>query len=175
MRIRLLLNGIVREMDLEAYVPGVVKAEMPTFWPIEALKAQAVAARSYAFSAIESPRHEKEGADLCASSHCQNFSEEGDERSVLAARLTEGSVLTFEGEVCEACYFAHCDGRTRNAEEVWGERVEYLQSVECDCGFEELSGHGVGMCQWGAKAMAEKGASFEEILFHYYQVQNSLI
>jgi len=168
MRIRLLQNDVIRELDLEDYIANVVTAEMPENFPWEALKAQAVAARSYACFAIEHPRHEDAGADLCASSHCQLYKEPAGIFTKAAALETKGLVLVYEDEIVEACYFSHCDGLTRSAEEIWGGRVDYLVSVTCPCGFNELLGHGVGMCQWGAKALAEAGKSFEEILKHYY-------
>ncbi|MBC7261581.1 MAG: N-acetylmuramoyl-L-alanine amidase, partial [Chloroflexi bacterium] len=67
-----------------------------------------------------------------------------------------------------AFFFARCDGHTRSALEVWGVNVPYCQSVSCPCGFSSLRGHGVGMCQEGARALAQNGRSYTDILLHYY-------
>jgi peptidoglycan hydrolase-like amidase len=77
-------------------------------------------------------------------------------------------VVTYNGGLIGAFYFAHCDGHTRNSQDVWKFSVPYCQSVPCNCGNTQLHGHGVGMCQEGAMAMAKQGALAEEILAHYY-------
>jgi len=139
---------------------------MPSTWHPEALKAQAVAIRSYALYSILHPRHEE--APLCSTTHCQAVASEASEEAKVACAATEGLIAIYEGKVIEAVYFARCPGRTKNSEDVWLEARPYLRSVECILESDEPSGHGVGLCQYGAQAMAKTGSSFREILSHYY-------
>jgi hypothetical protein len=134
--------------------------------PLEALKAQAIVARSFA---ITTRRHALDGFDLCAKTHCQAWKPQN--RYPAADRAvdeTTGLVVTYAGKLVATHYFGHCDGHTRNSEEVWSGKVAFERSVPCICGYDRLYGHGVGMCQRGAAAMASQGASAEEILTHYY-------
>lgn len=159
-------DGEIKEMVLDEYLKGVVPPEMGLQKPIEALKAQAIASRSYA---ITTRRHAIDGFDMCTTTHCQAWKPE--KRYADADRAVEetaGLVVTHEGKIVATPYFGHCDGRTRNSEEVWSGKVPYCRSVSCICGYAKLYGHGIGMCQRGAAAMAEQGATAEEILKHYY-------
>jgi peptidoglycan hydrolase-like amidase len=165
----LLQDGTVETMDMEEYLKGVVPAEMPRSWPKEALKAQAVAARCYAAKAAKDPRHPNEGADVCTTTHCQAWRDETARETDQAVDETRGIVAVYEGSIINAFFFSHCNGHTRNSEDVWVQMLPYCRSVPCECGYTCFNGHGVGMCQHGAKAMAEKrGASYEEIIKHYY-------
>jgi len=159
-------DGSVHTFELESYVARSVTAEMPSTWHPEALKAQAVASRSYALYAMKHPRHKR--APLCSTVHCQAVASFSSEEAEAACRATTGLIATYEGEVIEAVYFARCPGRTKNSEEVWLEARPYLVSVECALKSDKPSGHGVGLCQSGAQAMALAGFSFKEILKHYY-------
>jgi hypothetical protein len=159
-------DGDILEMPLDEYLKDVVPTEMGLAKPIEALKAQAIASRSFA---VVTRRHARDGFDVCTTTHCQvwkpgNRYPDADR----AVDETEGLVLTYENQSVAAHFFAHCDGRTRNSEDVWSGAVAYCRSVPCICGYTTLYGHGVGMCQRGAAAMAEGGATAEEILQHYY-------
>ncbi len=159
-------GGPIEEMPLDEYLKGVVPTEMGLQKPIEALKAQAIASRSYA---VSTRRHARDGFDICTTTHCQVYKSKnryGD--SDRAVDETAGQVLTYNDRLVGAPYFAHCDGHTRNSEDVWSGKVAYCRSVPCICGYDSLWGHGVGMCQRGAAAMAEQGATAEEILKHYY-------
>jgi hypothetical protein len=159
-------DGNIEEMPLDEYLKGVVPTEMGLQKPIEALKAQAIASRSYA---VATRRHARDGFDMCSTTHCQVYKPKNRyEDSDRAADETSGQILTYNGRLVGAPFFGHCDGRTRNSEEVWPNRVEYLRGVSCVCGYTNLYGHGVGMCQRGAAAMAAQGASVAEILKHYY-------
>ncbi len=159
-------DGRVVNMDLEEYLMGVVPREIPTASPLEALKAQAIAARTFAARAVRHPRHG--AAAVCTTSHCQNWSPRHYTASSQAVRDTAGVVLTFMQELAGTYYFAHCDGHTRNSEDVWSAVLPYCRSVPCICGNAEMHGHGVGMCQEGAIRMAQQGALAHEILQHYY-------
>jgi hypothetical protein len=159
-------DGRVEAMLLDEYLKGVVPTEMGLKKPLEALKAQAIAARSYA---VNTRRHALDGFDLCTKPHCQVWKPKNRyPDSDQAVDDTAGQVVTYNGQIVAAHFFGHCDGRTRSAEEVWSGPVAYYQSVPCICGYTKLYGHGVGMCQRGAAAMAEQGASANEILTHYY-------
>jgi len=167
MKIRVLQeDGSVHSYELESYIARVVAAEMPSTWHPEALKAQAVASRSFALYAVRNPRHKE--APLCSSAHCQVVAEKEHIEAKAAILATKGLIATYKGEVIEAVYTARCSGRTKNSEDVWQETKPYLRSVECILKSGEPKGHQVGLCQNGAEAMAQAGASFREILCHYY-------
>lgn len=248
---------VVNDLDLEDYLMGVVGAEMPHDWEREALKAQAVASRSYALYQKKmtgaKPYH------ILATVDSQMYIGRVGEResAVKAVRETEGIVITYAGEVIPAFYHSSCGGHTENANELWNIEAPYLRGVDCEC--QEISryglwekrlstagliaalrklgyhlnsvesitidgitqagrvkqiairhaqgavsvpaekfrsavgysiipsiffeteqagneiiisgrglGHGVGLCQWGAKEMAQRGRNYQTILKHYY-------
>ena len=163
----LMEDGQVAEILLEEYVKGVIPREIPASAPMEALKAQAIAARTFAARASRFPRHGN--VAVCATSHCQNWSAKTHSRTNQAAQETRGVALTSGGDLIGAFYFGHCDGHTRNSEDVWRTALPYCRSVPCICGNVQMYGHGVGMCQEGAIRMAQQGALAHEILKHYYQ------
>jgi hypothetical protein len=159
-------DGEIEEMPLDKYLKGVVPTEMGLKKPIEALKAQAIASRSYA---VATRRHARDGFDMCSATHCQVYKPKNRyEDSDRAVDETSGQILTYNGHLVGAPFFGHCDGHTRNSEEVWPNRVKFLRSVSCICGYTNLYGHGVGMCQRGAATMATQGALAADILQHYY-------
>lgn len=161
-------DGSVQVIPVEEYLRGVVPAEVFTSWPPEALKAQAVAARSYAMYAIAHPRHPN--ADICTTSHCQNYDPEGVHPNTdLAVQLTKRVVIEYQGEVANAVYSANCGGHTVGNEEGFpgAPPVPYLRPVPC-INPGPKNGHGVGMCQWGAHDMAQRGDNYATILTHYY-------
>jgi hypothetical protein len=167
--IRVLFNdGTVKVMLLEEYLRAVVPAEMPALWPAEAVKAQAVASRSYAQYAIEHPRHPN--ADICTSpAHCQNFDlARVHPRSDEAIQLTKNIIARYNGQTVNGIFSANCGGHTLNNEDVFKSTpVPYLRGVPCpDKG--EKRGHGVGLCQYGARAFAAQGQPYEAIIKHYY-------
>ncbi len=162
-------EGQSAEMKLETYLAGVVGTEMSPNAPIEALKVQAVASRTYAAAAH---RHPEAGADVCTTAHCQRWRRIDPTIAPEVFRAvseTWGVVAVHEGKLVDAYYFEHCDGKTRNAEDVLTESLAYLRSVECPCGFVGMRGHGLGLCQRGVVVMARRGASVEQILRHYYR------
>jgi peptidoglycan hydrolase-like amidase len=155
-------------MDREIAVASVVAAEMPPGTPLEALKAQAVIARSY--FAAAGPRHD--AFDFCDTTHCQFLREPPGPGSdaFLAANDTRGLVLAYLGRPFAAMYSASCGGQTRSLESE-GPGYQY-RSVSCDfCRRNApglVQGHQLGLCQKGAAGMAASGAGFREILEHYY-------
>lgn len=256
--VSVLLDGNIQQIPLEEYIAGVVLAEMPANFHSEALKAQAVVARTYTCRKMENNKHG--AAAVCGNSTCcqaymsaEEYLKAGGSDDALlkienAVFETAGQVLTYEGKLIEATYFSCSGGKTENAVAVWGAEVPYLQSVDspgeesasryidtikltkkefCErldilqnatvkigeitytegggvekiiiCGKSysgtelrsklELRstafvitvvndtvtittkgyGHRVGMSQYGANAMAEKGSVYSDILTHYYQ------
>jgi stage II sporulation protein D len=246
---------VVNEVPLEAYVASTVASETPAAWPQEALKAQAVVARSYALH--ERARRSDEAFDLEGSVISQRYAAGAISESARAAtRSTAGEVLVFDGAPILAAFHSSSGGKTASAAEVWGEDITYLRSVsspddaapdyfwsyeialsdlsaalreagyapgEVDevhvaersrsgrvlavrMGALELSGrsmrellggralrsamfdarlegarvlflgsgsgHGVGLCQWGASELARQGRSYRQILAHYYPGTN---
>ncbi|HEY9677305.1 MAG TPA: SpoIID/LytB domain-containing protein [Drouetiella sp.] len=246
-------NGItaINIVDLEDYLLSVLPSEMPASWPLEALKAQAVAARSYAIANIG--KHSRDGYDLRATVDDQVYLGVTQEnpRSNRAVAETEGIILKHEGRPVSAFFHSTSGGSTEVAEYVWGKPVPYLRmvpdyddmsphfawnrkvavmdlqravcpelgslssfqivsrtpsnrvkdvmatgvngsktissdllrkafklpstnfNVVCkDGNFEFLgrgSGHGLGLSQWGARALAEHGYNAAQILTYYYK------
>ena len=264
----LLETGETETMTMDEYLWRVVAAEMPASFEEEALRAQAVCARTYTLWKMEAGVHEQDGADLCdQSTCCQAYitHEEAEERweqlsDAYTARIsaavadTNGQILVYNDLPIQAVFFSSSTSATEDAAAVWGSSVPYLLSVESPEGDEvpnyrstvtlsatELKqllsnaglnanlsapssqwlgdisytasgrvaqlrlggltlsgtavrsllglrsacfeveeengeftfsvtgyGHGVGMSQYGANSMAASGASWEEIVTHYY-------
>ena len=250
------------------YLWRAVAAEMPASFEADALRAQAVCARTYSLWKLTAKSHEADGADICADSSCcqaylspedaaQKWEENAEAFSLKIAGAvadTDGQVLTYGGAPIQAVFFSSADGQTADAAEVWGRSLPYLVPVDspegdevpnyhstvtltadevrslaegaglgCDLSggpstwFANLTrtasgrvdsvdlggislsggacrnlfslrsasfdvaetdgvftfsvtgyGHGVGMSQYGANAMARAGSSWQEILAHYY-------
>lgn len=254
-------NGSVVFMELEAYLVGVVLGEMPADFEPEALKAQAVVARTYTLRMCRNTAKHPE-ADVCIRSDCCQSYRTGEDylagggtqmsvdKIRDAVESTAGQVLTYNGQLIEATYFSSAGGRTEDALAVWGSDVPYLRSTDspedgyadqyletvtitaeefenalgipldgpCETWLGTVAytngggvdtmvigdttfrgtdlrkllglrstafvmtavgdhitvttrgfGHRVGMSQYGAEAMAVDGATYQEILAHYYQ------
>jgi stage II sporulation protein D len=267
----------INTMDIEDYLEGVVAAEMPVDFEEEALKAQAVAARTFAFGRLTKDYSAREGshpdADVCTDPGCcqawiskEKISEKwsDDKKASNWARIeravseTRNIIITYDGAIINPLYHSNSGGYTENIEEVWaGAAVPYLKSVvsegedvtsEYETSFnisvndfkskfkdkypdikfskkniiddininslttgkrvneikigditmkgtdvrtvlslrsaafefakvDDLTikvttrgdGHGVGMSQWGADAMAKKGSYYQQILLYYYK------
>lgn len=134
-------DGTVQAMELESYLVGVVLGEMPADFAEEALKAQAVVARTFTLYCMENGfRHS--GGGVCTDPGCcqsyvspdtylaQGGTQENLDKIRAAVEQTQGRVLTYQGELIEAAYFSCSGGRTEDAAAVWGGDVPYLQSVE---------------------------------------------
>jgi stage II sporulation protein D len=261
-------KGEVIALDFEEYIKGVTYAEMPASFDIEALKAQAVAARTYTYRKLGQNIHEK--GDMCDDfAHCQAWKQADDskewEKISRAVEETRGEIITYNKEPINAVFHSSSGGKTENSAQVWsggplpylvavdspnedkimknfetlkeidkkefesklkeerknfkynvskdkikilgltdGGRVEKIKignetfsGVEIRNIFELRSsnftveitknkvifrvkgyGHGVGLSQWGAEAMARNGAKYDEILKHYYnntEIINNII
>jgi stage II sporulation protein D len=124
-----LVGGKLRAINivgLEQYLWGVVPAEMPFKWLPEALKAQAVAARSYALATRQT------GAfDLYPDTRSQMYLGVDHEKpsTTAAVNATTGQVLLYQGQVAKTYFFSTSGGRTASSEDMWGKPVPYLVSV----------------------------------------------
>ncbi|MGB0123760.1 MAG: SpoIID/LytB domain-containing protein [Silvibacterium sp.] len=179
------LVPVVR-MDIETAVASIVSAESVPGAGQEALKAQAVAARSY----LEAGGRHRD-YDFCDSTHCQFLRSPPAHGSPSdrAAKETQGLVLTWHGQVLAAMYSSRCGGRTVSLRQIGipTEGYPYFSVVCAWCrrhplldagrdskphrGVPEINdghGHGLGLCQYDAAGMAESGAKFDAILRHYY-------
>lgn len=210
------------QMDLETGVASVVAAETTSDTPLEAEKAQAIAARSYF---VASPRRHH-NFDFCDTTHCQFLREPppDDATAARATAATQGLVLTYGARPIAAMYTRSCGGRTYTPEQLgiatrdypyfsvdcpycrrhpvhWQTRISAVDAhllerpnenvrlrLDRRLGWEAIAsnnfslsadgstvlvegtgtGHGIGLCQVGSKAMAEQGASVTQILRHYY-------
>lgn len=257
-RIQLLLSDarrvtVVNRLPLETYLLGTVGSEMPASWPLEALKAQSVAARTYALQRLMMARAANRSADMGATVLSQVYrgSKSIHPRVRAAIEATRGEVLGFDRQLVEALFHSTCGGHTVSSQAYFGGKLPYLVGKKCEwCRhsptyrwrhqapiseveallrrrkltqprLRELSrsdvrgplrlvdgrgrhdldpkalrralggdvrserftaetkngrihlegrgfGHGVGLCQWGAKGMAEEGRNYREILEYYY-------
>ena len=133
-------DGITGEMDMDTYLVGVVLAEMPAYFEPEALKAQAVVARTYTRKAYTTGGKHGDGSICTQPACCQAYIAESDyltqggtqenlERVRSCVLATSGQVLTYEGELIEATYFSSSGGITEDAVAVWGTDFPYLRSV----------------------------------------------
>lgn len=119
-------------ISLEDYVQGVIVEEMSPSWPLEALKAQAVCARTYAYRNYLAQKHSSQGFDLCNATHCQVYSgmDSVTSESSLAVTETGGEYLWYNGALVDAVYSSHDGGATESAVNVWGSDVPYLIGKE---------------------------------------------
>lgn len=129
---------VINIVDLEDYLLSVLPSEMPSSWPLEALKAQAVAARSYAIANIG--KHSRDGYDLRATIEDQVYSGVSSENanSNRAVAETEGLILKHEGKPVSAFFHSTSGGSTEVAEYVWGRPVPYLRMVP---DYDDMSPH----------------------------------
>jgi len=120
---------VVTFVKVEDYVQGILPYEMSNSWPMEALKAQACCARTYAFASLN--RHGANGFDLCTTEHCQVYRGRGaaNSRTDQAVDETAGMYITYEGAICQTYYASSNGGASENIENVWTEAIPYLRGV----------------------------------------------
>jgi stage II sporulation protein D len=247
---------VVNELPLEEYLVGLINCEISSAWPMEAIKAQAVIARSYAMYQKQARRGAPYQLESSVMDQVYGGCDLEDSRAARGVEETAGEVITYGDKVIQAFYHANCAGHTEAAKNVWGQQVSYLRGVPCQycleanpirwelnlplkkveaalrgAGFQlwgvrdvrveqrnesgrvqEIavtgsrtvimsgvtfrkalgygavkstnfdvavsgdecrisgagSGHGVGLCQWGAKQRAADGFDYREILSYYY-------
>lgn len=137
--------GRIRPIDwieIESYLRGVVPSELgPEVWPqLEALKAQAVAARTYAIA--NAGQFEDDGYDLCATPRCQAYGGIAAEHPLSDRAITDtrGEIATWQGKPIDALYTATCGGHTEDAKEIFPEQsAPYLVGVPCRAEAEALA------------------------------------
>ena len=119
----------VNVIDLDEYLYGVVPSEMPRSYANEALKAQAVAARTYAMTKLGA--HVGSGYQLCDTTNCQVYKGYNNEADTTTAAVdaTEGEVACYDGNPIEAVFSTSSGGYTENSENVWWATVPYLRAV----------------------------------------------
>ena len=138
-------DGVIKEMELNGYLTGVLISEMPGSFHMEAKKAQAVVARTYALRRMDGGS--KHPGAVCTDSRCcQGYTNPDtfeNRETVASARQaveeTDGLVLVYDGQLIDATYFSTSGGMTEDAVAVWGSDVPYLQSVESPG--EEIAAH----------------------------------
>ena len=134
-------EGRVVMLDLDAYLAGVLLAEMPATFQVDALMAQAVVARTYALRCHEGKSKHDSAAVCMDSACCQGYysreeylSQGGKNADVKkidsAVRMTKDLVLTYQGELIDATYFSCSGGSTEDALAVWGTDIPYLQATD---------------------------------------------
>lgn len=249
--------SLVDDLDIEDYLKGVLGQEMPWDWALEALKAQAIAARTYALH--QKLQNKNQDFDVGATTDHQVYNSKSKPRPSIdrAVNETRGLILYYEDSPILAAYHSTCGGQTEDVKDLWGYSLPYLKSVSCPfearsphhswkrevdvdqieralrtfgypmgtiasltpyhrdgsgrvdkmrilhskgelflgggefrkiVGYDVLPsasfqveswgskvgfsgkgrGHGVGLCQWGAKGMAEEGYRYPQILTYYY-------
>ncbi|MBI4054703.1 MAG: SpoIID/LytB domain-containing protein [Elusimicrobia bacterium] len=123
---------LVNLVSLEEYLYSVLPSEMEESFPMEALKSQAVLARTQALYRKKSLQpHRKHGYDLCDDQHCQVYRgvRKESRRTSRAVEETWGEVLGYEGKLVHGVYHSTCGGMTHPSEQVWRARVPYLKGV----------------------------------------------
>ena len=162
-------NGItlINDLELEDYLKGVVPSEMPPKWNEEALRAQAIAARSYAVATKNAGKHASKGFDLVATTADQAYggASAEKERTSKAVDDTRGIVLVQNNRVLPTYYHASSGGKTK----VWSSGSSFLQSVPSFDSGTKKNGHGVGMSQHGANNLAKQGFNAYQILNYFYK------
>ncbi|HAU32088.1 MAG: SpoIID/LytB domain protein [Desulfotomaculum sp. 46_296] len=119
---------VINELPFEEYIYGVLPSEMPSAWPAEALKAQAVAARSYSIAQLRS--YSKYGFDLLASQTSQVYKGFDWENPATnsAVQATSGQIMTYRGKAVDAVFHSSSGGYTENSEDIWSNTVDYLRA-----------------------------------------------
>lgn len=120
---------VINRIDMESYLRGVVPKEVSASWHEEALKAQAVCARTYTLTSLG--KHNKYGFDLCSTVDCQAYAGVAieHERTDLAIEETQGEVVKYDGELAEVFYFSTSGGHTEDCKNVWSADLPYLKGV----------------------------------------------
>ena len=173
-------SGQIEEIAIDEYLYGVVSAEMPANYEIEALKAQAVAARTYTIYQIINNGEKHGEADICDDSTCcqawvskedrmEKWKEEERENNwnkiVAAVDSTAGKIITYNNEVINAFFHSNSGGKTELASNVWigGKDLPYLQSVE-------TSGED-GYSQYSSEVTISKTELIEKLKKEYPDIQ----
>ena len=164
------INDIIEE-DFEIYVAAVVASEIGN-GPIEACKAQAVAARSFAMSRnVQYGEVISDSSSVAQAFRIKRYNKKSYPNSIQGTEETAGQVLFYNFKPAATIYTASNGGRTISSEEKWGGKREYLiaQNDPWDAAVGKAkNGSGVGMSQTGAVYAAKQGKTYLEILYFYY-------
>ncbi len=166
------INGqlvLINKLEIEEYLRGVVPAEMPSKWEYEALKAQAIAARSYALANLG--KRWKYGYDLKDTPEDQAYNGASAETEATNQAVADsyGIVLIYDLKIIPAYYSASAGGHTKAAGQVWERDLPYIRAVPSYDDNIKKNGHGVGMSQHGANNLAKQGYNAYQILQYFYQ------
>lgn len=138
-------SGVVEELNLDEYLCNVVSAEMPVDYNTEALKAQAIVARTYTIYKINTNQKKHDNADICDSSDCcqawiskeerlskwdASVGDENWKKIEYVVYDTKGKIITYDGEPINAFFHSNSGGKTEIPINVWGGSYAYLQTVE---------------------------------------------
>ncbi len=122
--------NVINYVGLSDYVKGVIPYEMSPTWPVEALKAQALCAKSYTVNNLG--KHGSKGFDLCNTTDCQVY-----RGTSKASHVTDGAVdavagrfVMYNGKICQTYYHASSGGYTEDVSNIWGKDIPYLKAVE---------------------------------------------
>lgn len=158
---------LINDLPLEDYLKGVVPSEMPSKWNEEALKAQAIAARSYAVATKNAGKHGSKGFDVLDTTADQAYGGASAEKTTTSKAVddTKGIVLVQNKKVLPTYYHSSSGGQTK----VWAGGSNFLQSVPSFDDGMKKNGHGVGMSQYGANNLAQQGYNAYQILDYFYK------
>jgi len=147
--------AVLNYVPLEDYVKGVLPYEVDPDWSIEALKAQAVCARSFA---LGTHKHSDQGFDVCNTTNCQVYlgTNRATGQSNKAVNLTAGEYLTYQGELVVGYFFSSDGGATEDAANVWGGEYPYLKGKIDPYEDIEKAYHGVWSVTMTADEVQEK-------------------
>lgn len=124
------LITVINKVNLEEYLYSVLGREMSPSWPIEALKAQAICARTYSINNWN--KYSSYGFNLDNTQNSQVYSGISSEgaRTIQAVEETRGQLVMYDGKPAQTFYFSSCGGKTANVKYVWGSEFPYLVSVD---------------------------------------------
>ncbi len=122
--------NVINVVRLTDYVKGVIPYEMSPTWPIEALKAQALCAKSYTMNSLG--KHGSKGFDLCNTTDCQVYygTNNSNEITDSAVEDVEGLFVMYDEQICQTYYHASSGGYTEDVANIWGKEIPYLKAVE---------------------------------------------
>ena len=122
--------NVINYVELEDYIKGVIPYEMNNEWPYEALRAQALAARSYTVATMGD--HRSDGFDLCNTTDCQVYygTNRATDHTDAAVDAVSGLYVLYDGEICQTYYHSTSGGHTEDVKNIWGREIPYLKGVE---------------------------------------------
>lgn len=122
---------VVNELLLEDYLAGLINSEISSAWPIEAVKAQAVIARTYALNRKQARKQALYHLESTVMDQVYEGARVEDSRATRAVAETAGEVLIYDNAIIQAFYHSNCGGKTEASENVWGVALPYMKGVDC--------------------------------------------